>query len=57
MSQEAEGQKKEEAARLGSDAFKQAMEKVEKAYQDTVADVKAKVESAKEEALKKLQQQ
>ena len=57
MSQETEGQKKGDAAELGSDAFRQALEKVEKAHQDTVADVKAKVESAKTEALKKLEQQ
>jgi len=57
VSQETEGQKKGDAAELGSDAFRQALEKVEKAHQDTVADVKAKVESAKTEALKKLEQQ
>jgi len=37
------------------DRFKTAKEKVEKAYQDSVGDVKAKVEAARAEALKKLQ--
>lgn len=36
------------------DGFKTAREKVEKAYQDSISDVKEKVEAARTGALKKL---
>lgn len=39
---------------IADDSFKFAREKIEKTYQDSVTDVKAKIEKAKSTTLKKL---